>query len=119
MHDYRILLRRGGLSTSFGFEQHVRLNAGRRMRKKVVFHEPPVENPQQTDMCKALREGKRQMSMAQFLDACRERTSEDACQARWRTRRSELTRNATSQRCEGLTSELLPNPPRCPDRLAG
>ncbi len=50
-------------------------------RKQVVFHEPPVENPQRTELCKALQEAKKQVSMAQLLDACRERTSEAACQA--------------------------------------
>ena len=50
-------------------------------RKQVVFHEPPVENPQGTELCKALREAKKQASAAQLLDACRARTSEAACQA--------------------------------------
>lgn len=50
-------------------------------RKHVVFHEPPIENPQETEMCKALREAKKQAPMAQLLDACRARTSEAACQA--------------------------------------
>lgn len=52
-------------------------------RKQVVFHEPPVENPRQTEMCKALalQEAKKQLNMAQLLDACRARTSEAACQA--------------------------------------
>ena len=50
-------------------------------RKQVVFHEPPVENPRSTAMCKALQEAKKQASAAQLLDACRARTSEAACQA--------------------------------------
>ena len=50
-------------------------------RKQVVFHEPAVENPQATALCKALREAKKQASTEQLLDACRARTSEAACQA--------------------------------------
>lgn len=51
-------------------------------RKQVVFHEPSVENPRETEMCKALQEArKKQVPMAQLLDACRARTSEAACQA--------------------------------------
>ena len=50
-------------------------------RKQVVFHEPPVENPQATELCRALQDAKKQASMAQLLDACRARTSEAACQA--------------------------------------
>jgi len=50
-------------------------------RKNVVFHEPPVENPQSTAMCKALREAKTRVPMPQLLDACRARKSESACQA--------------------------------------
>lgn len=49
-------------------------------RKQVVFHEPPIENPQGTAMCKALQEAKNQATMVQLLDACRARTSEAACQ---------------------------------------
>lgn len=47
---------------------------------KVAFHEPPVENPQSTEMCKALRAATN-LPAAQLLDACRARTSEAACQA--------------------------------------
>lgn len=50
-------------------------------RKQVVFHEPRVENPQSTELCRALREAKKQSSPSQLLDACRARTSEIACQA--------------------------------------
>jgi hypothetical protein len=50
-------------------------------RKQVVFHEPPVENPQSTAMCKALQEAKKQATTAELFDACRSRTSEAACQA--------------------------------------
>ena len=50
-------------------------------RKQVVFREPPVENPQSTALCKALREAKKQPSTEQLLDARRARTSEAACQA--------------------------------------
>ena len=49
-------------------------------RKRVVFHEPPVENPQDTAMCRALRQAKGQATTQQLLDACRARTSEAACQ---------------------------------------
>jgi hypothetical protein len=49
-------------------------------RKQVVFHEPSVENPEGTAMCKALREAKNQATMPQLLDVCRARTSEAACQ---------------------------------------
>lgn len=50
-------------------------------RKNVAFHEPTVENPESTAMCKALREAKTKLPIAQLLDACRARTSEAACQA--------------------------------------
>lgn len=50
-------------------------------RKQVRFHEPPVENPERTEMCKALREAKAHMSLPQLFEACRTRTSEAACQA--------------------------------------
>lgn len=50
-------------------------------RKQVVFHEPPVENPESTAMCKALRDARKQTSMVQLMDACRARTAEAACQA--------------------------------------
>ena len=49
--------------------------------KKVAFHEPPVEHPESTELCKALRQAKSQLSAEQLLDACRARTSEAACQA--------------------------------------
>ncbi len=50
-------------------------------RKQVVFHQPPVENPKGTEMCRALQDAKKQATLAQLLDFCRTRTSEDACQA--------------------------------------
>ncbi len=50
-------------------------------RKNVAFHEPPVENPKSTALCKALLEAKTKVPMAQLFDACRARSSESACQA--------------------------------------
>ncbi|PYX54792.1 MAG: hypothetical protein DMG76_20375 [Acidobacteria bacterium] len=50
-------------------------------RKKVAFHEPPVENPRSTVLCKELLKEKASLSMEQLLDACRARSSEAACQA--------------------------------------
>jgi hypothetical protein len=50
-------------------------------KKKVAFHEPPVQNPESTELCKALRQAKSQVSPEQLLDACRARSSESACQA--------------------------------------
>ncbi len=50
-------------------------------RKMVAFHEPPVENPKSTELCKGLLKEKAQVSMEQLWDACRGRSSESACQA--------------------------------------
>jgi hypothetical protein len=50
-------------------------------RKVVVFHEPPVQNPKSTAMCKALTGAKGKYPIAQLFDACRARSSEAACQA--------------------------------------
>ena len=49
-------------------------------RKNVAFHEPAVENPKSTALCKALLEEKARLSMEQLVDACRGRSSEAACQ---------------------------------------
>ena len=49
-------------------------------RKNVAFHEPAVENPKSTALCKALLEEKARLRMEQLLDACRGRSSEAACQ---------------------------------------
>jgi len=49
-------------------------------RKNVAFHEPAVENPKSTALCKALLEEKARLPMEQLLDACRGRSSEAACQ---------------------------------------
>jgi hypothetical protein len=49
--------------------------------KKVAFHEPPVENPKSTSLCKALLTEKAKLPMEQLLDACRARSSEAACRA--------------------------------------
>lgn len=48
-------------------------------KKKVAFHEPPVENPESTELCKALKQAKSELSAEQLLDACRARSSEAAC----------------------------------------
>jgi hypothetical protein len=48
-------------------------------KKKVAFHEPPVENPESTELCKALRQAKSQLPAEQLLDICRARSSEAAC----------------------------------------
>jgi hypothetical protein len=48
-------------------------------KKKVAFHEPSVENPESTQLCKALKQAKSQVSGEQVLDACRARSSEAAC----------------------------------------
>ncbi|HLY62529.1 MAG TPA: hypothetical protein VKV95_17445 [Terriglobia bacterium] len=48
-------------------------------KKKVAFHEPPVANPESTELCKALRQAKSQLSAEQLWDACRARSSEAAC----------------------------------------
>jgi hypothetical protein len=50
-------------------------------RKTVAFHEPPVENPKSTELCKGLLKEKAVVSMEQLWDACRGRSSEAACQA--------------------------------------
>jgi hypothetical protein len=50
-------------------------------RKTVAFHEPTVENPKSTELCKGLLKEKARVSMEQLWDACRERSSEAACQA--------------------------------------
>ena len=50
-------------------------------RKNVASHEPPVENPRSTVLCKELLKEKARLSMEQLLDACRARSSEAACQA--------------------------------------
>jgi len=49
-------------------------------RKNIAFHEPAVENPKSTALCKALLEEKARLSMEQLVDACRGRSSEAACQ---------------------------------------
>ncbi len=50
-------------------------------RKTVAFHEPTVENPKSTELCKGLLKEKARVSMEQLWDACRGRSSEAACQA--------------------------------------
>jgi hypothetical protein len=51
------------------------------MRKKMAaFHEPPVENPGSTELCKGLKQAKSELSPEQLLDVCRGRSSEAACQ---------------------------------------
>jgi hypothetical protein len=50
-------------------------------RKAVTFHEPAVENPKSTELCKGLLKEKGRVSMEQLRDVCRGRSSEAACQA--------------------------------------
>jgi hypothetical protein len=50
-------------------------------RKRVAFHEPPVENPKSTELCQGLLKEKARVSIEQLWDACRGRSSEAACQA--------------------------------------
>ena len=50
-------------------------------RKTVAFHEPSVENPKSTELCKGLLKEKGRVSMEQLWDACRGRSSETACHA--------------------------------------
>jgi hypothetical protein len=49
--------------------------------KRAVFHQPPVRNPQNTEMCKELRQARSQMSNAKLLEMCVNRSSEAACRA--------------------------------------
>ena len=49
--------------------------------RSVAFHEPPVENPKATELCKGLLKEKGQSSMEQLWNVCRGRSSEAACQA--------------------------------------
>jgi hypothetical protein len=48
------------------------------LKKKVAFHEPQVQNPASTELCKALTEAKAKVSAAELLDSCRARSSEAA-----------------------------------------
>ncbi len=50
-------------------------------RKNVAFHQPAVENPSSTALCKELLKEKARLPMEQLIDACRGRSSEAACQA--------------------------------------
>jgi hypothetical protein len=49
-------------------------------KKGVAFHEPPVEDPKSTALCKGLLEAKTRMPLTKLFDACRSRSSESACQ---------------------------------------
>jgi hypothetical protein len=49
--------------------------------KKVVFHAPPPVNFEKSDACTELRGALKKMSREEVLNFCRERTSEEACQA--------------------------------------
>lgn len=49
--------------------------------KQVVFHAPAVANINDNDMCRELRGALKKMPRDQVLDFCRQRTSEEACQA--------------------------------------
>jgi hypothetical protein len=46
---------------------------------RVLFHEPPVEHPETTELCKALRESKAKLSKDQLMNACLARSSEAGC----------------------------------------
>jgi len=47
--------------------------------KHVVYHEPPIEHPEQTELCKALRGMRTKLPAAQLMDACTARSTEAAC----------------------------------------
>lgn len=49
--------------------------------KRAAFHEPPVQNPETTEMCQAFRQARTRFSDAQLLDMCLNRSSEAACRA--------------------------------------
>jgi hypothetical protein len=49
--------------------------------KRAVFHQPPVRNPENTEMCQELRQARGKVSDAQLLEICVNRSSEAACRA--------------------------------------
>jgi hypothetical protein len=49
--------------------------------KRAAFHEPPVQNPEQTEMCQELRQARTRFSDPQLFDMCVNRSSEAACRA--------------------------------------
>ena len=49
--------------------------------KRAAFHQPPVRNPENTEMCQELRQARAKMSDAQLLEICVNRSSEAACRA--------------------------------------
>ncbi len=50
-------------------------------QKRAVFHQPPVRNPQKTELCKELRHARSQMSKTEIFEFCVNRSSEAACRA--------------------------------------
>jgi hypothetical protein len=49
--------------------------------KRAAFHEPPVRNPENTELCKELRQARPQVPDAKLLEICVNRSSEAACRA--------------------------------------
>ena len=49
--------------------------------KKVVYHQPPAVNFEKSPDCAEMRGGLKHASRADMLDVCRQRMSEEACQA--------------------------------------
>jgi hypothetical protein len=48
--------------------------------KRVVFHEPAVEHPESTNLCKELRKLKSQLPSEKLMDVCLAHSTEQACQ---------------------------------------
>jgi hypothetical protein len=49
--------------------------------KRAVFHQPPVRNPEDTEMCQEIRQARGKVSDPQLLEICVNRSSEAACRA--------------------------------------
>jgi hypothetical protein len=79
----------GGSALRLWYHDHaVELNVGAdgpfihaTENKRAAFHQPPVRNPESTEMCKELRQARSQMSDAKLLELCVNRWSEAACRA--------------------------------------
>ena len=79
----------GGSALRLWFQDNaVELNVGRdgpvihaTANKRAAFHEPPVKNPRDTEMCREFRQARGQMSEAQLFELCVNRSSEAACRA--------------------------------------
>ncbi len=48
---------------------------------QVAFHQPPVEDPESSELCRGLRDAADRATSEQLWKACRSRTSEAACQS--------------------------------------